>query len=50
MGCGTWGRNHLSENLTFRNFLNITRVVTPIVRREPRVDQLLAGYFERHGR
>jgi sulfoacetaldehyde dehydrogenase len=30
MGCGTWGRNSISDNLNYRHFLNITRVVWPL--------------------
>jgi hypothetical protein len=29
MGCGTWGGNSISDNLGYRHFLNITRVVRP---------------------
>ncbi|MBI2293712.1 MAG: aldehyde dehydrogenase family protein, partial [Betaproteobacteria bacterium] len=28
MGCGTWGGNSFSENLNYRHFMNITRIVT----------------------
>ena len=27
MGCGTWGRNNFSDNMNYRHYLNITRVV-----------------------
>ena len=27
MGCGTWGGNSFSDNLNYRHFLNITRIV-----------------------
>ena len=30
MGCGTWGGNSISDNLDYRHFLNITRVVHPL--------------------
>ena len=30
MGCGTWGGNSISDNLNYRHFLNITRVVRPL--------------------
>ena len=33
MGCGTWGGNSFSDNLNYRHFLNITRVVHPLARR-----------------
>ena len=30
IGCGTWGGNSVSENLTFRHLLNKTRVTKEI--------------------
>ncbi|MBM3521959.1 MAG: aldehyde dehydrogenase family protein [Alphaproteobacteria bacterium] len=50
MGCGTWGRNSFSDNLTYRNFLNITRIARPIAETVPVADDLLAAYFARVGR
>jgi sulfoacetaldehyde dehydrogenase len=50
MGCGTWGRNNFSENLTYRHYLNITRVARPIPERVPTDDEIFGAYFERHGR
>ena len=39
MGCGTWGGNSISDNLNYRHFLNITRVVRPsAARARPRAD------------
>ena len=40
MGCGTWGRNSFSDNLNYRHFLNITRVVaSDRPERVPRADR-----------
>ena len=47
MGCGTWGKNNFSDNMTYRHYLNITRVVRPIPERVPRVEDLLKDYFTR---
>jgi sulfoacetaldehyde dehydrogenase len=47
MGCGTWGRNSLSDNLNYRHFLNITRVVMPFAPadiREPTDDEIFGAY------
>jgi len=47
MGCGTWGRNSLSDNLNYRHFLNITRVVTPLAPadvHEPTDDEIFGAY------
>jgi len=52
MGCGTWGGNSISDNLNYRHFLNITRVVYPWADeriREPTEDDLFGGYRRRHG-
>ena len=50
MGCGTWGRNNFSDNLNYRHYLNITRVSMTIPEVVPNVDELLGGFFARHGR
>jgi sulfoacetaldehyde dehydrogenase len=47
MGCGTWGKNNFSDNMTYRHYLNITRVVRPIPEQVPRVEDLLKDYFVR---
>lgn len=50
MGCGTWGGNSFSDNLHYRHFLNITRVVHPIANaREPTEDELFGAYRARYG-
>jgi sulfoacetaldehyde dehydrogenase len=50
IGCGTWGGNGFSDNLTYRHFLNITRIVRPIPPREPKVEDLFDDYWRRYGR
>ena len=35
MGCGTWAGNSISDNLSYRHFLNITRLARLIPPREP---------------
>jgi sulfoacetaldehyde dehydrogenase len=52
MGCGTWGGNGFSDNLNYRHFLNITRVVHPLATadvREPSEDELFGDYRTRRG-
>lgn len=49
MGCGTWGRNNFSENMNYRHYMNITRIVRPIAEKVPTVEELLANYFDRYG-
>jgi len=48
MGCGTWGGNSFSDNLNYRHFLNITRVVRTIPSDEPTVDGLFGAYRKKY--
>jgi sulfoacetaldehyde dehydrogenase len=53
MGCGTWGRNSISDNLNYRHFLNITRVVRPLDPsrvREPSEAELFGDYLKKYVR
>ncbi len=50
MGCGTWGGNNFSDNLTYKNFLNITRIARPIASQMPDESALFADYFSRVNR
>jgi len=53
MGCGTWGRNSISDNLNYRHFLNITRVVRPLAPelvREPTEEALFGAYLRKYVR
>ena len=52
MGCGTWGGNSISDNLGYRHFLNITRVVRPLAPalvHEPTDAELFGAYRAKHG-
>lgn len=49
MGCGTWGGNGFSDNLNYRHFLNISRIVRPIPARQPALETLLGDYWQRYG-
>lgn len=48
MGCGTWGGNGFSENLNYRHFMNVTRIVRPIAPDEPTVEDIFGGYWAKH--
>ncbi|MGE5506072.1 MAG: acylating sulfoacetaldehyde dehydrogenase [Actinomycetota bacterium] len=50
MGCGTWGKNSITENLNYRHFLNITHLVTPIPEDKPSEEQLFGRHWERYGK
>lgn len=50
MGAGTWAGNSISDNLSYRHFLNITRLARVIPPRVPTEEQLWGRYFETYGR
>ncbi|GFG50946.1 sulfoacetaldehyde dehydrogenase [Mycolicibacterium agri] len=50
MGAGTWAGNSISDNLSYRHFLNTTRVARVIPPRVPTEEQLWGRYFETYGR
>ncbi|MBI3376414.1 MAG: aldehyde dehydrogenase family protein [Betaproteobacteria bacterium] len=49
MGCGTWGGNSISENLHWKHYLNITRVVRTIPPRTPSIEGLFGAYHRKFG-
>lgn len=50
MGAGTWAGNSISDNLSYRHFLNITRLARVIPPREPSEGDLWGRYLETYGR
>ena len=48
MGCGTWGNNNFSENLNFRHYLNITRIVQKIPERIPSLQEIFGDYLHKY--
>lgn len=50
MGCGTWQGNSLSENLNWKNFINITHLSTVIAEDKPSEEELFGAFWQRHGR
>ncbi len=49
MGCGTWGRNSICDNLNYRHFLNITRIARTIPPNEPNVGDLFHEFWKKYG-
>jgi len=47
MGCGTWGRNNFSENMNYRHYLNITRLVRKIPEQIPSEDEIFGDYLRK---
>jgi sulfoacetaldehyde dehydrogenase len=49
MGCGTWGRNNFSDNMTYRHYLNTTRISRPIAERVPNEREIFGAFFDKYG-
>ncbi|HRP97061.1 MAG TPA: aldehyde dehydrogenase family protein [Rhodocyclaceae bacterium] len=49
MGCGTWGGNNFSDNMNYRQYMNITRIARRIPENIPDQDEIFGEYLRRHG-
>jgi sulfoacetaldehyde dehydrogenase len=49
LASGTWGGNSTSDNITYKHFLNITRLSRPISATPPTEEELFGDYWERFG-
>jgi sulfoacetaldehyde dehydrogenase len=50
MGCGTWGGNSFSENLNYKHFMNITRIVRAIPEDRPSEEDLFGPFWKKYGK
>lgn len=50
MGCGTWGGNNFSDNMTVRQYMNITRISRTIPERVPTEQEIFGTFFDKYGR
>lgn len=50
MGCGSWQKNSITENLSYRHFLNITHLVRPIAEDRPEESELFGAYWGKYGK
>ena len=50
MGCGSWGKNAIDENLHWRHFVNRVKIVRPVADREPALDEIFADYWSQVGK
>jgi len=50
MGCGSWQKNSISENLNYKHFINITHLVVPIPEDKPSEEELFGPHWARYGR
>lgn len=46
LGCGTWGNNITTENITYKHFLNITWLSVPIEDHRPSDEELFGSYLK----
>ena len=49
MGCGSWQKNSISDNLNYKHFLNITHLVTPIKTDKPSEQELFGPLWDKIG-
>jgi sulfoacetaldehyde dehydrogenase len=49
MGCGTWGGNNFSDNMNYKHYLNITRIVRPLPEQVPSEEEIFGDYFRKYG-
>ena len=49
MGCGSWGGNSIDDNLNYRHFMNITKIVRTIPTNEPTLDEIFGDYWQSFG-
>ncbi len=50
LGCGTWGGNIASENITWKHFINTTWVSSPIEPVIPQEEEIFGAYWKRYGK
>jgi len=48
MGCGTWGKNSIDDNLNYKHFINVTRISTEISGKEPTLKDFFEKYCHKH--
>ncbi len=46
MGCGTWGGNIVSENVTLKHYMNTTWVARPIAEDMPSLEELFGEFYK----
>lgn len=49
MGCGTWGGNSFSDNMNYKHYLNITRIVRRIPENIPSEEEIFGAYLRKYG-
>ena len=50
MGCGTWGGDSIHENLHYKHYMNVTKIVHTIPANEPSEEELFEIYHTKYGK
>ena len=50
MGGGTWAGNNIKENLSYKHFIQLTKVAKPIPAVVPAEEDLFGDYWETYGK
>ena len=50
MGCGSWGKNSIDENLNWTHFVNKVNVVRVIPENKPELKDMFSSYWEKYGK
>ena len=50
MGCGTWQANSIDDNLSWRDFVNITHLVDTIPEDKPEEEVLFGAFWAKYGK
>ena len=48
MGCGTWQKNSIDNNLNYKHFINITKISTTIKGNEPKLKDFFEEYCQKY--
>ncbi len=50
LGCGTWGGNITTENISYKHFLNVTWVSEPFPPVKPTDEEMWGDFFRKYGK
>ena len=50
MGGGIWAGNNIKENLSYKHFIQLTKVAKPIKAVVPKEEELFGDYWETYGK
>jgi len=48
MGCGTWQKNSIDNNLNYKHFINVTKISTTIKGSEPKLKDFFEDYCKKY--